>query len=313
MRKVIEHIKKGARFLNLAEIARRLIEIIKGLSSLEEKISGINVHISEFESNLDVIRKIKANYNEIRKIPGILLNTMPKSGSTYILSTIGKSLNIDILYETISPGCFPTYTLLPDKLKCFMHCSAVTGGHFDASALNLRVLNTYKPKLILHVRDPRQATLSWAHHVNKLLVDTQNADHYMLHAPPEDYLNWSLNQQIDWQIETHFKSLVCWLQGWVNAIEHAKFDILLTNHEEMCQDELAFFHKIVDFYGIDRRFFKYDPPNLTQQVHFRKGETAEWEHIFTDTQKRRCEELLGDALLERFSWKKTHHVECEVA
>ena len=92
----------------------------------------------------------------------ILLNTMPKSGSVYILKSLAKIVDL----KTKHCGD-PSNGRLSDKdLTAFSTGGFVVQNHLALSAENLQILEQLKPRMVLHLRDPRQAMLSWLHHVD---------------------------------------------------------------------------------------------------------------------------------------------------
>ena len=178
--------------------------ISEQLTIIERNLTELRESIPHFKSTLDSLQKTESSYKRIHKIPGIFINTMPKSGTSYISSVLSRSLNIELLYDYVAPGYFPNYFLLPSRLQYVLNGNVVRTEHFDANPINIFVLEKYKPKLVFHVRDPRQATLSWLHHVNRMIIQTPDADNYTIHILPVDYLNWPLEQQIDWHLEHRY-------------------------------------------------------------------------------------------------------------
>lgn len=241
--------------------------------------------------------------NPYDSIPGIIINTMPKSASVYIFSTLSKSLKKDTYNEFIAPGYFPDYYLMPSKVCHVLDNRLIRQEHFDAKKINIHVLEQLQCKMILHFRDPRQAMLSWVHHCEKPYANPA-ANNYSLHLPCDGYIDLPFEKKIDWHIETHFKSLVNWAHGWANYLQNPKIEILLTSYESMRKDEEAFFARILDFYNIPQSLFIYTPVEKDNKHHYRKGELTEWEHVFSEKQKMRCDELMDEGLMRRFGWKK---------
>jgi hypothetical protein len=90
---------------------------------------------------------------------GILLNTMPKSGSIYIAKSLSKILGLPMMhlgnrYALVGQvDVHDAYT--------FSAGGFVSHNHLAPSPENLQVLQHFKLKMVLHLRDPRQALLSW--------------------------------------------------------------------------------------------------------------------------------------------------------
>ena len=186
-------------------------------------------------------------------------------------------------------------------LKESINECCITQEHIDASAENIRILGNYLPKFVLHLRDPRQAMLSWLYH-----VEENKTNHYGVWSddicPSIEYFSWSLEKKIDWQIENYLPQLVQWIQQWVNIINSKKFDILVTRYEDLVENPELFFENILKFYNLqDTKTILTKPEK--NKWHFRKGQIDEWKTVLNSKQIIRMHELIPIDLLEYFSWE----------
>ena len=98
----------------------------------------------------------------------ILLNTMPKSGSVYIWRELSRLLGLPI--ARISKTNWPVDHVVPSWAKAFSYSRTIAQGHFNPHESNVgHLLDNDLRKMIFHIRDPRQATLSWTHHIRSYL------------------------------------------------------------------------------------------------------------------------------------------------
>jgi Sulfotransferase domain len=237
-----------------------------------------------------------------RKLPPILINTMPKSGSIYLTRTIATSLGIEYSLRSVVDGLFPTYSMIPEVLDHFRRGDVVRQEHLDASPLNLATCARYIDRIVLHVRDPRQATLSWTHHFNRLLSLHLHSTAGAVHRPPEQYCRWAFRKQLDWHIDHHLVSLVAWLRQWKAAEENPPIKILRTQYEELINNERALFNRILEFYGVCADGIDMRPPKKTTKSHYRVGRADEWRDVFTAEQKTRSHDIIGRDILQHFGW-----------
>lgn len=233
-------------------------------------------------------------------LPAILVNTMPKSGSIYIGNTIASSLGIEFSLTSLAHGVFPTYTMSLDALHRFKWGNIVRQEHIDASPINLETLNRYVDRIVLHIRDPRQAMISWAHHLNRTLEHFPDVGSQTIHPLPADFARWNSDKQIDWHIENHMESLVAWLRQWLECTP--PFKILWTNYEDLVHDERALFERICAFFEVPPDRFQLRTPSKTITYHYRSADPNEWKSVLTDAQKKRCAEIVGRDILDRFKW-----------
>jgi hypothetical protein len=174
-------------------IAHRLREaasdvVFDGLKSAFARI-GNNVAAKSRVTRNFALSRIKA-----KKPLRILINTMPKSGSIYLTRTIATSLGIEYSLVSLVSGLFPSYCMMPAAFKRFRRGNVVRQEHFDASPFNLEICARYVDRMVLHLRDPRQSTLSWTHHFNRYHDRHPGSTVGTVHQPPEDYCRWLIRE-----------------------------------------------------------------------------------------------------------------------
>ena len=82
----------------------------------------------------------------------ILLNTMPKSGSVYVCKSLAKILALRTMYIGNQYGLIDQIDV-KDALT-FSGGGFVSQNHLAPSAENLQILQHFKLKMVLHLRDP---------------------------------------------------------------------------------------------------------------------------------------------------------------
>lgn len=245
--------------------------------------------------------------------PNILFNAMTKSGSEYIAKTLIDNLNYD------RRDFYSTYSYkdnqIKDSLRSFFKAKGILAKqHLSASPFTLQDghqfplvldINRYKgfsDRILIHVRDPRQAVLSRTHHTN----------FYKRGGPfsqdlPADYFNFTFKEQLDWNIEHYLPTLVAWLQSWLDlqkqeSMQPNGLKVLFTTYNELLKDERQLYKKIITFYGLDANKFNFQPTEKTAKVNYRKGDPNEWKTQMTSEQKQRMAELIPQHILDEFNW-----------
>ena len=238
-----------------------------------------------------------------KRIPSFHINTLPKSGSMFIWTNIAQRLGIDRMQ--ISCTFFPNDMIILRDIRQMAEGGYVSQSHLPASSLNKRILQNYFDRMIVHVRDPRQATLSWAHHANKYF--DENAEEIMYATPPlpRNFASLSFEERLSWQIENHLPLCIRWIEDWLDAELDPQFkiNILFTRYEDFQKDNEAFLLKILEFFDIPIDTF-YRETRIERKPHFRKGQTNEWREVFTAEQAARATEMMTDRILERFGWER---------
>jgi hypothetical protein len=248
------------------------------------------------------------NMTKQSDIPFILLCTMPKSATSYIYLKLASSLNIS-RNTPIANGDFPNFVLTSYKVEDLKKTGGcIASHHLDASPLNIEMLQYFNIRPILNLRDPRQSTLSWVYQQEKMLKLNKQGDTLVFPAPPLDYDTWPLSKQIDYQIEHYLKQrLVGWLKEWKCALTQKKLDILVTNYEQLTEDESTFFKKILQFYNIPEHKFINKEIEKSEKTHFRNGATDEWKTVFSQNQIEACNNIIGNELFDFYGWQKAYN------
>ena len=286
------------------------------LAEAEEQILALTAERDRFRSSFDAClaaleaerltrRASEAELERLRNPPlsSILINTMPKSGSVYIHKHLGQALGMP--FSNLGNG----YTLADQvqywSAKSFIGSSSISQNHFEPSDINVQILDRVVGRWILHIRDPRQALLSWVHHLDLLKAENrEDALLWVTPTPPPGYFELELSEKIGWNIVHYYPDLVDWLRGWLKVYDRGRFNILLTTYDELIADERRLFDRILDFHGIPRQRFQFMPLPKDRDVHFRKGDPDEWRSVYSPSQIEACNAHLPDHLLERFGWNR---------
>ena len=118
--------------------------------------------------------------------------------------------------DVVSTGVFVSERLLLDTLRRltrgYLHQS-----HCGATYHNLCVLRDagFERATVL-VRDPRDSTVSWTHHLCAMgpgMVNFNSLIQYL----PLDYFRWPHEAQLAFQVRTFLPAAVNWIESWVGA------------------------------------------------------------------------------------------------
>jgi len=204
---------------------------------------------------------------------------------------------------------FPYGSIDGDGLKRFAKGCAIDQGHYMPSSKNLFLLKREGiNKVVVHVRDPRQALLSWVHYVDKL--HKNNIVYTELDIElPLDYFDKTLEEKIDVMIECWYPHLIGFIDGWLRyqreGVSRWDVEVLITEFKKMKNTPELLFDDIFKFYGIDQSTFPSDVMHHKgTHSHFRKGELDEWNSVFTAEQIRRTSESMTDEMYDEFGWTR---------
>ncbi|SBS25387.1 Sulfotransferase domain protein [Marinomonas aquimarina] len=237
-------------------------------------------------------------WREQKKSPFIYLNTIPKSGNKYIANNLLMSPYCSESRD-ISAGPWGNSNLHEFQIKRAIIEGGVLIGHASPSSYNVGVLKDNGiHKMVLHTRDPRAATLSFTHWINKKLK-AGNLEAWA-HPPVDGYAELPFEKQLDVVLSYWLDSLVEYIEGWIKIDEQDNdFDVLFTNFTKMKNEPQAFFDEIMAFYGLDHKVEVQAPK---EEWHFRAGQENEWMNSFTSEQRKFSAARIPSYLKEQFDW-----------
>jgi hypothetical protein len=244
-----------------------------------------------------------------RQIPGIMFVAMMKSASEFIRENIIRALDVPEIILSIAT--VPRDRIAPSAVRQLVKGGAIARSHMSADNLPGLIANGVD-RLILHVRDPRQVTVSWVHHMARI-SDAEFRWSALTYDPPvpAKFRDWAFPQQLDWAVRNYMPGQVQWLEDWMAAVRQGpRIPILVSKFEDSAQDQRLFFTKISDFFGVS----EIHVPLLRSQSavamrNFRTGSTDEWRDVLTTQQINQFESRL-EPLIRHFGWELGASVWC---
>ncbi|MBX3454267.1 glycosyltransferase [Ferrovibrio sp.] len=272
-------------------------------AAAKAEATALQNQIAAQQAELEHLRQTVARI----KLPPMLVTTMPKSGTYFISGLFEAGLKIDS--RIVSHQYFPDDVIRQPELRILSEGNCISQDHFGASRINLTHIARHVDRIMVHLRDPRQATLSYVHYLADPSFRANEAATLKFVYPPlpADFYSLPFEQRLDWGIDHWLPLLIEWVDGWLRAEAEAMANggtlrIGFTRFEDMAADQEAFIGHALEFFGIPaERFIK--PPLKAEDVkHFRRGEVDEWRRVFSSEQAARATRLIPPAMAERFSW-----------
>ncbi len=235
------------------------------------------------------------------RLPSVLFNALPKSASTYVTDMLVRGLAAKRVFLTV--GIFPHDLVLFDRIQTFSGGAQVAQQHFGPSPPNLAYLRKFGVRPILHLRDPRAAIVSWAHHLSAAEGGLDELFwYYPAICPPPVFLERDLPWRLAWCVENHLPHFVEWIEAWCDAVDAGRIEALFTTFEQLLQDRTRFFESILRFLDISTTAFA-DPRAQPSKVHlYRAGLLDEWHQILDACDRNTLTRALPDRLRIRFGW-----------
>ncbi|RMD62637.1 MAG: hypothetical protein D6826_06905 [Alphaproteobacteria bacterium] len=234
--------------------------------------------------------------------PTIVISTVPKSASESIWNKLAEGLGLAQCYLSI--GLFPDCCLIPARVREAARGGIITKEHIGPTRHNLDTLRQAGiDRVVVHHRDPRQATLSWAHFVREDVGQRVMAPLWRKIVPPAHLIAGDFAALLDWCIDHYLPLLIGFLADWraVAAQTRAPVAVLFESFEDFRTEPDAYFRRVLDFYGIAPEEFAADAE--AKVVHLRKGQIDEWRSVFSADQKRRAWQHIPADMAADFGWE----------
>lgn len=278
----------------LSDIAEKLNKTDEIVSLLDAAFpSAPHMHMM-CENKPDVIRHVLnlREENLARGMPSVVLVTMEKSGSVSLANIFTSGLNLPSFAYS-----FLNLQVVESWARDYARggCCYVT--HLRPYRVNIaRLMRAGISKMIVHVRDPRQALLSRIHHV----------EHYR-DAFPETNNEEFRQMDMDSKLRVMFGfylHCISWIEGWAKAAQD--IEIMFSTFEDFVADRDRLMQRYLDFYGPKAASFSA-PKAFTEHegidYHKRLGEVDEWRRVFSQKSQNLLSSLLEPELKEKFGWK----------
>lgn len=231
----------------------------------------------------------------------MLITTVPKSASESIWNRLAEGLNLGQCF--LSLGLFPDCCLLPSRVRYAARGGLIVKEHIAATTHNRKTLAEYGlDRVVVHLRDPRQAMLSWVHFVRDDVSQRLLAPLWRKIVPQAEVLSRSLEAQLDWGIDHYLPYLIDFVKDWtvVENDPESGLEVCFASFERFRTDPDGYIDRVLEFYDIDKAAFRRD--SEAEVVHMRKGLIDEWREVFTPAQKERAWALIPEDMAERQGW-----------
>ena len=204
--------------------------------------------------------------------------------------------------DVVSTGVFTSERLILSGLRKLAPNGHVLASHCAATHHNVSVLRDAGfQKATVLIRDPRDATVSWTHHLHALGPGMSRFNS-LIQALPFDYFAWNHEMQLAFQIRTFLPNAVNWIESWVEAAAgpDVSVEIQFVQFDQLRSDPHAMFEAIFKFHGIRNYDLSKIAPPQPGARHFRKGERGTWSDEFSANDRVFAQSLIGSRLDRQF-------------
>ena len=225
-----------------------------------------------------------------KDVPKVLFFAFQKTASSFVSVVLCNLLNIAptmLSFDHIKP--------MPAWINAFGKWGGVTHDHYYPSPDNLKLLyDAGIKKCIIHHRHPMNVLVSFAFH----FVD-KHPDRERVQKLDENERLEMARGFLDKEMVSILKYYGSWWRLWQEEADACRMQILNTHYEDMKTDQVSFFTRIMDFYGLDceranlqRILTKLRPKKNNKGFNYRKASSSEWREVLTLEQRTLAERLI---------------------
>jgi hypothetical protein len=109
-------------------------------------------------------------------------------------------------------------------------------------------------KVVLHVRDPRAAIVSWTHHMERIMESRglKGVELSCEMPMPDAYADWGFDERLRWQVDNKMPGFVRWIEDWLHLADTSRdIQFLVTDYSDLNKDARGLVKRILDFYDIN--------------------------------------------------------------
>jgi hypothetical protein len=198
-------------------------------------------------------------------------------------------------------GDYNTQLLIPASMKHYLK-GFIFGAHMQASHHNIEVLKRSAiGRITVLLRDPRDAFISWVHHLGRLGASARDY-HSKIYHIPRAYYGWPRERQFEYQIRTFLPVTVNWVEGWLDyyAAPERDIHVLLVYYDELKTQPARYIRRIADFHGLQNVDYSKIVVPECGKYHFRRGEHEQWRDEFSAHDQGLVEDLMQGRLFDSF-------------
>ena len=271
--------------------------------------------------------RVREDYGRRRSMHGCISDKtnlltiicLPKSAQVYFQRSIEATLSA-VKWPLSYPSANVKAEIIAEAISRYTEqpC-ALAGDHIPASEHNLRMLAAAGiERIALLVRDPRDALVSWWHHLERDDIKGEAWIAARLSSSglmSEGYCGLSLEERLADLIEHMFPAMQEWLTGWGSAMERdSPFSFHVSRFEDFVRDPAQSLRNMCRFFGHDVEPVLPEREGPAEQfsagihtfTHFRRGVAGSHRDEVPAHLLPRLSALTDRSVFERYGWSLDH-------
>lgn len=221
---------------------------------------------------------------------------LPKSAGSSLSSSLADALGVPHYpsgYESPKMPYQAAVLLAPEMTRRLGARSCIHQTHAMPWRRNIAVLrSTARPRFLIHLRDPRDAVLSYYHMGERYAMHRMR---FVLAFP--GYNAWPQERRFEAVLKVAFPTFVGWIRGWLDYADSHRDQAMVTSFDDLTREGPALVERITAFLtGTSRSCTDL------HKVHFRVGQDGGDDPLMPATLRRRLHSAIPADMRARFGW-----------
>ena len=234
----------------------------------------------------------------------VFLITMPKSGSVFMQQQLESAL-VARDWKTFGGTWYEEngQSLSQPILNEFLRNGRFTKSHLSPSAFNLSLLKDTvsrfpNTKIIVHLRDPRQAFVSWL----KFYPILEGA---LKQAIEDKLIAMNISSLEEAFLTLFYEKMIDFIEGWYDVFQKTELskNMIITTHEQLVHEPETLTQKLSSFVDVSPDVFSLSGKPETGKMNFRKGKTNEWKSFFSEEMLLKLNKKVNYTIFEKLNWE----------
>ncbi len=240
-----------------------------------------------------------------RGVPALVITALSKSASSFVTTVIRHFLDVPVCRIALNGKVVRNWA------ACVASGGATTHEHWPATGQNLGVAaDAGIQRVLIHIRDPRQALISMAHQRKTYDAATERAINYR----QARYGKRLTAAETEHAVERIFPNLVTWIIDWCDRRETtgSGVDIKICTFEQMVDDAPMYFAELFSYFGVvaSSEVVSRHLPRIDERIrreglnpNFWLGHINEWTSVLSQAQRTHVSAAVPLSIKREFGWQ----------
>lgn len=231
------------------------------------------------------IQKSKTSTGERKSSPAVVISSAPKTATVWIKRNLEQTLLSTHIPIHSNDWSSENNKLSEAQLFNLKRQNGFTVSHIYPSIQNQELINYCAEAFILNVREPRQVTISYMHHVLRVLKNytpEKRLAYCRYHRIPQDFIDATNESvRITAFVQTYFDRYCNFMLGWMKAMDNTlkHLSCAVSKYEDIHGNAGKFNEIYCNAFGLSEGQLDFSRHPTEGRNNFRQANHFEWQQF----------------------------------